>query len=68
MSHVVAPPPSLPACLGPRVAALVAWLLAHQDEIEAIDNGQLVVDWGGPSLKARLTRVASIPLPPPADG
>lgn len=63
------PPPALTlAHLGPRVAALLAWLLAHQDEIEATDNGQLVIDWGGASLKARLTRVASIPLPPPADG
>lgn len=49
--------------LGPRMVALLTWLLKHQDEIEAMDNGQLVIDWSAQHLKARLTRTMTIPVP-----
>jgi hypothetical protein len=31
---------------------IVAWLLAHEDEIAELDKGQVTFDWSGSSMKA----------------
>ena len=35
-----------------RLRRIVAWLLAHEDEIAGLDRGQVTFDWSGSSVKA----------------
>lgn len=61
MSQATIGQPTTP--LLPRVAAIVAWLCEHQEEIEAIDYGQLSIDWGS-QLHVKLTRNEAIRIDP----
>lgn len=52
----------------PRAAAIIAWVCEHQEELEAIEFGQLAMDWSPTTTKVKLTRSDLVrPLPGVAD-
>ena len=55
------PQPTLMITEG-RVADILAWLVHHAQEINAMPSGELIIGWGGQAQpKVRLVRVETIP-------
>ena len=43
-----------------RVRRIVIWLLAHEDEIDDLEKGQVTFDWSGSSVKATKKEITDL--------